>query len=450
MNFRDIRERLLRLKEKQFVQDTATLQVGTVVGNFTQAIVGIFLARILQPELFGIYSLALSLAGFAALFIGIGAHEAITTVLSEAYEKKDKTEVNYALAFLIKLISVSGFIAIGGALIAPFISKLLYQNSSIGSFASISIIGLFISATLLAMTRIVLQVINKIKLMTGLIVLDQLVRSGLSLFLAVVGFGVLGAVTGHLLGAVVIFFVAMLVWQRVQSNFPLIPSLKFLLKLWPKVSIRRYLNFSIWITVDRNIANVFVILPVILTGIFVSAQEVTFFKLAFGYINLALSLLAPISILLNVEFPKQKVRDFNALAANFIRISMYSLITSTILTVGAVLISPVAFVVLYGENFSPSVQYVYGLIIYGAMMGIGVGLGPMWRAINKVRVSIIINLVTLIIGIPVGLFLIRSYGSWGTVAMVTAWFTASQVVSFIYLARFLKSKKPILLDRPRQ
>jgi len=83
-------------------------------------------------------------------------------------------------------------------------------------------------------------------------------------------------------------------------------------------------------------------------------------------------------------------------------------------------------------------------------MGIGVGLGPMWRAINKVRVSIIINLVTLIIGIPVGLFLIRSYGSWGTVAMVTAWFTASQVVSFIYLARFLKSKKPILLDRPRQ
>jgi hypothetical protein len=72
-------------------------------------------------------------------------------------------------------------------------------------------------------------------------------------------------------------------------------------------------------------------------------------------------------------------------------------------------------------------------------MGIGVGLGPMWRAINKVRVSILINTLILVGGIPLGLWLIKNYGLWGSVIMVTIWFTVSHVISFIYLVRKLKT-----------
>ena len=88
----------------------------------------------------------------------------------------------------------------------------------------------------------------------------------------------------------------------------------------------------------------------------------------------------------------------------------------------------------------PGVNYVFGLFVYGALYGIGVGLGPMWRAINKVKVSITINLIILGAGIPLGLFLIRSFGVWGAVIMTTMLFTVSHFVSFIYLARELKRK----------
>ena len=165
----------------------------------------------------------------------------------------------------------------------------------------------------------------------------------------------------------------------------------------------------------------------------------SFFKLAFGYVNLALSLLGPVSILLNIEFPKMIVEDESRLGKNFLKVSLYGLALSAALTSAAVVVSPIAFKILYGTSFAPSVKYVYGLLAYGCLYGIGVGLGPMWRAVNKVKLSIVINLIVLGIGIPLGLLLVKSYGNWGAVIMVTLWFTISHFISFIYLAKNLKA-----------
>jgi len=220
----------------------------------------------------------------------------------------------------------------------------------------------------------------------------------------------------------------------------MLPSIRGLLRQVKNVSIFKYLNFSFWVAVDRNIGALYMILPVVLTGIYVSTWEVSFFKLAFAFVNLALSLLGPVSVLLNIEFPKMKIEDGQKLARNFIKVSMYGLLLSSVLTAGAVVVSPLAFRLLYGESFMPSVSYVFGLFVYGALFGIGVGLGPMWRAINKVKVSIIINCIVLGIGIPLGLLLIKNFGNWGAVIMVTLWFTVSHMASFIYLSRQLKKQ----------
>ena len=62
----------------------------------------------------------------------------------------------------------------------------------------------------------------------------------------------------------------------------------------------------------------------------------------------------------------------------------------------------------------------------------------MWRAVNKVKVSILINTIVLGIGIPLGLLIIKQFGLWGSVIMVTLWFTVSHLTSFIYIAKKLK------------
>lgn len=54
--------RLNQLWQKSFVRNVATLQAGSFAGSIIQAGIGIIIARLLQPELFGVYALVLAVS----------------------------------------------------------------------------------------------------------------------------------------------------------------------------------------------------------------------------------------------------------------------------------------------------------------------------------------------------------------------------------------------------
>jgi dolichol-phosphate mannosyltransferase len=421
-----------------FVRDFATLQAGNIFGNVAQALAGILMARILQPKLFGVYALAFSLAGFMSIFLGVGAQDAVTTIVGEAYAKKDHEKTHEALAFLAKITLIMGAIALIGALFAPLIAKGLYKNYMIGVYAMVVVFASIISTTFFSFSMIGLQVVNKIKAMTLLGLTDQLSRVLLALAFVIFGFGVAGIVSGHFIGASAVFIISVIIWRNLTKKFMAFPPIRSLWRHLKTVSLKKYFGFSFLIAMDRNLSNLYNIFPVLLTGIYISTTGVTFFKLAFGYMNLALSFLGPIGTLLNVEFPKMKVDNIQRLSKNFVRISLYGLGLSALLTLGAAIVSPLAFGILYGPNFAPSVKYVYGLIPYGAFLGIGIGLGSILRALNKVKFSIILHIFNLGIGVPLALLLIKYFGAWGTVAVVTAWYTIAHFVTFFYVRGLLK------------
>jgi len=433
--------KVLNLRQHPFVRNVAMLQVGSFGGAIIQAVVGIIIARLLQPELLGVYSLAFGLAATTSLVIGMGIQEAVSSLLGGAYAQKNKVELENILGFMFKITFLATAVVLVFSAFLPSISDKLYGNSVIGVYAIIITVAAILSSFFFTLAYSAFQVTGRIKALTCLIVTDQSLRSGLSLVLVATGFGVAGAVSGHLIGAVVIFILSASFFVWLKKRDLIFPDLKQLIINAKKANIKKYFSFTLWVALDRNMGNLFMALPVILTGVYVTASEVSFFKLAFGYINLALSFLGPISVLLNVEFPKLQIENREKLAKSFKKVSLYSLALSVLLIVTAVVVSPIAFKILYGENFLPSVPYVAGLIVYGALYGIGVGLGPMWRAIGNVKVSIVINLVILGVGIPFGLWLIKSYGLWGSVVMVTVWFTVSHLVSFVYLFRKLNFKK---------
>lgn len=436
----NLKDHFLYFYRHRFVQQTAILQVGSFGGTIVQAVVGILIARILQPELLGIYSLAFGLASVTSLVIGMGIQEAVSSLLGRAYAQKNEIEIENILGFMFKLTFFATVIVLVFSFFLPNIADKLYGNSIIGIYASIVVVAVVLSSFFFTLAYSTFQVTGRIKSLTGLIVADQSLRSGLSFVFVIAGLGVLGAVSGHLIGAFIIFISSAVLFKGLRKKDLVFPDLYRLMVSAKNVSLKKYFSFTFWVALDRNMGNLFMALPVILTGIYVTASEVSFFRLAFGYVNLALSLLGPISILLNVEFPKLQIENREKLVENFKKVSLYSLALSIALTVGAVIVSPIAFKILYGKNFLPSVPYVAGLIVYGSLYGIGVGLGPMWRAVNGVKISIIINSVILGAGIPLGLWLIKNYGLWGSVVMVTIWFTVSHLTSFVYLLRKLNIK----------
>ena len=436
--------RISNFYQNKFVRRTATLQAGSFGGTIIQAVIGIVIARLLQPELFGTYSLAIGMASMTSLILGMGIQEAVSSLLGRAYAREDKAEVENILGFMLKITFFAALVVIVVSVFLPGIANRLYSNSLIGIYAAIVVVAAIFSSFLFTLNYSAFQVAGRVKSLAVLLLSDQSLRYVLSLTLVVLGFGVLGAVGGQLVGAIIIFILSAILFAKFAKSEPLFPDLSHLLCVAKKVDFKKYFGFTFWVALDRNMGNVFMALPVILTGIYATTTEVSFFKLAFGYMNIVLSLLGPISVLLNVEFPKIQVENREQLCKNFKKISLYSLALSIILSIGAAIVSPVVFRILYGESYLPSIKYVLGLIVYGSLFGIGVGLGPMWRAINKVKVSILINFAILGLGIPLGLWLIKSYGLWGSVIMVTMWFTTSHLLSFVYLTYYLKRQNHVV------
>ncbi len=432
-----IREKISYFRAHTFVRNTAILQAGSMFGNVFQAIAGIIMARVLQPEAFGVYALTFSLAGFISIFLGVGAQDAVTTILGEAYARRDEHEIRSALAFLVKITVIMSFVTLCGAALAPFISMHLYGTSAIGWFASVVICASIVSTTAYSFASIGTQVVGRIRQMTMLGLSDQMLRTTFALSFVIAGLGVGGIVTGHLLGASILCCASIVVWRGLQRDFGVLPRIRELMLSARTAPVRTYLRYSFWIAVDRNLSNLYNILPILLTGIYVTAADVTFFKLAFAYINLALGFLGPIGTLLNVEFPKMKTQGVARLSRNFVRVTMYAVGISTALTLGAALVAPIAFHIFYGSQFAQSVHYVYALIPYGIFMGLGIGLGSMLRAIQKVHVSIMIHTFNLLVGVPLGLMAIRAFGPWGTIGLVTAWYAIAHTIAFLYVRRLL-------------
>ena len=102
------KEKFNYYRQHWFVRHVVTLQTGSFAGTVFQAVVGIFLARLLQPELFGIYALAFGMASIGGILIGAGNQEAVSTLLGSAYAKKEGEEIKNILAYLLKITVYAG------------------------------------------------------------------------------------------------------------------------------------------------------------------------------------------------------------------------------------------------------------------------------------------------------------------------------------------------------
>ncbi|OGN33292.1 MAG: hypothetical protein A3I39_03075 [Candidatus Yanofskybacteria bacterium RIFCSPLOWO2_02_FULL_47_9b] len=433
----NIQERINYFRQHWFVKNLAILQVGNFSNTLIQGLTGIIIARLLQPELFGIYAISFSLAGLLVMVVSFGIQDTGAAIVGGAYAQENHQGTKEAFLFLGRIAFIIAVLSVVAVLVAPTLAEKIYHNSRIGWYAGILVMASFISNTFLNFSALAYQVLGKIKQMTLLTFTDQTLRNILAVVLTALGLGVIGAMSGHLLGAGVMLIISIIVWERLRGNHPVFPSIREFFTQTSRAQVRKHISFSAWVALDKNIATLFNLLPILMVALYVSTTEVTYFKISLAYVNLVLGLMGPISTLLNVELPRMREEDPTILKKNFIRVSMYSLLCSVVLTIGALIISPIALRILYGHSFVPGVKYILGLGIYGAFLGIGIGLGAMWRALNKVKISILINTITLAIGIPGGLYLIKHFGVWGAVIMISAWFTVSHMASFFYIIRHM-------------
>lgn len=440
MRMHSLIDRVKTLATHKFVRQTLFFQAAAAAGTFAQAVVSVVLARRLGPQDYGIYALAFSVASIASIVLASGAQDAVTPHIMRAWTGGDAPTIRRTLGFLLKFIALTACAVALAAVALPVITGHAYGNAAVGHYASIILVASLVSTSFFALTSLMLQVSGRIAALSALAFVDQILRYGAVVVLVLGGYGLLGAALGHLIGAIVVAGIAAGIWAWLARRHVYVPRLRELPQQGQAASLTEHLGSSAWVSADRGLAMLYGALPVAVSGLFLPSAQVAYFKIALGYLQIGFMLLGPISVLLNTEFPRLQAVHGGKIRSHFLRVSLGGMALSTIGSLCMVLVAPKVFHLLYGDQYAASIPYVMGFLGLGVVYGLGIGLGSMWRAIGKVRVSILINLVTLGLGIPLGIWLIMHWQIWGAVMMVTVWYTISHVASFIYLLRVLKSR----------
>lgn len=437
LNF--IYAKIQSLFKHNFVRDTATLQVGTLFSTGLTFIASIVFARALGPEDYGKYGLIFAFTALIGIFLNWGADHATLTLMSGAWANKDKQKIKELIIYFLKLsLYVNGTIGLLAFFAAPLIANNLYHDFGIGSLARWVLLSNILNV-LFSLLIIILQVVRKIKHLAVLENINKIFYIALPIFLVLIGWHLKGIVFGYLIGGVLFFVFSFFFYLIMIKKTDLLPSFQEISDDFFNVPIKKYFRFGFLIAIDKNLANLYSILPMTFLGMFALKTDIGYFKIAFSYIGLSFIFLKPISRLLSVQLPKSNVLGFDVLKKHFFKTAFYSFLIILGLMAPMLFLAKFLVLTFYGEKFLPSVNLIYWLWPYALASSVGIGLGALYRTLNKMKITILTNLIIFILTSPIIYWLIKNFNLKGMLISVTLW-TVIPIISLISYFYFYSKK----------
>lgn len=424
-----------------FFRDASILQVGGFVQFAISFMGSITVARLLGPDGYGAFALAGALAGFFGLGLDAGQGQTVLVHFSRAYAAGEREEAARVAAFYVKA-TILIWICIGVPLFlaAGWLGNALYTRPDIGWYVRLLLVASAISSVT-ALFSLLLQVARRVTALGIMESLDQFLKSGAMALGAWTGLGVGGVAAGQATGAAASSIASLVLYRSYARRDALLPHIRSILARAWNVSLRQYLRFSITIAAAKNLGELHQIGIMFFLGRLASPQDAAFFKIAISYMTLAFFPLGAVSRLLQDQFPKDQVRDPAVLRNHFIKVSFISGAAAAVLGVFLMLLGPFLVGIVYGRPYAGTVPLIQALWWYTAVVGFGIGLGSLYRTLNRLSFAIKLQIGTLTIGMPLSFLLVRMYGPVGAVYGITLMKGLETIIAFSYglsLLRLLK------------
>lgn len=380
-----------------FVKDVGILQVERGAYIILGIANSVVLARILGPESYGLYGLMFAFVGLINILMGWGGYSATLTILTQAYTKKDKQEVLNILSYfmIITLLAIAA-VGLAAVILAPILTQILYHNSQVGVWSRLILISGFVAIIHDLLTS-VLQSIREIKKLAALEVGNKFAYVALPIAFVLLGWRLNGVAWGYLIAAVIFLIISAIMYSWTAKANTLLPSLKQIFLNIRHLKIKKYFTFSFLIAINKNLGSAIALLPVIFLGMFAAPQDVGFFKIASAYVSIPTIFLSPISRILDVQLPKSKIYGSEILKNHFLKTALYSGLITLVLIIPFIVLAPFLVKIFYGPQYIPSIKLIYYLAVTVIVSGYALGLGALYRAIDRVTVSIILSIFQTIL-----------------------------------------------------
>ena len=419
-----------RLLRRRFAREVLTLQAGSFATMGLQCATSVIIANLLNAAPFGVYYQARSLLDLVAMLANLAVGQALITRLAAAHARKDGEETLQVLAYYLKAgLTVSLVEAAVGILGGSYLGAAVLNDPEIGHLARI----LFVSPPLLVTFNMVVLALQSTRQVRRLALLENgalMVGSLLNLGVVALGGGVSGLLYTVAFTPLLTSAAALLVYRSALPSMEGFPSFRQVVRAAPGIPFRRYFAFSALVSVDKNLANLIALAPTLLLGRLAGDAEVAYFRVAS---NLTLTLLAvpmsPISRNLYAKLAEVRARlGAGAVGKPLVQVTLGGLAISTVLTLCLMLAAPYI-LLIYRPEYQPALAVMYALGVRCALLGFGVGLGPLYQVMDAMKLAIASKAIPALVMVAGGWVLVESMGAVGAAWAVSATYLVGDAIS---------------------
>jgi O-antigen/teichoic acid export membrane protein len=349
--------------------------LSTVLIKVINFIITVILARLLDPEHFGLVSIGLVVVNFFEIFRDLGIGAALIY-------KKDDVDKAANTAFFLFPVAAAGFYVIS-YFIAPLAADFFNEPQVEAIIRALSFIFVIWSFGTLPSILLDKNLDFKKKVIPQII--PKIGYGIASVSLALSGFGVWSLVYGRLLFEVMS---VLSIWPVVKWR----PSFKF-----DRTTAIELISYGKQVVGANILVFLISIVDVTVIGRMLGADDLGYYSIAMGISGLLTTQVA--SLMKTVMFPIYSTiqDDLNNLKKAFIQTLIYVSLISIPASIGTFIIASDFVKVVYGSKWLPAVAALQVLCFYGLNRSLLVTVENLYLAAGKPEVRTKLNLLQLVL-----------------------------------------------------
>jgi O-antigen/teichoic acid export membrane protein len=390
------------------------LFIGVAVSTVIMAVGSIILARLLLPEEYGLYSVALIPSYMIILFRDWGVNSAITRYVANLRAaNKDEDIQNVIVGGLVFETATGLGLSLISVILAGSIASVLFHRPESASLISIVSIAIF-SGSLLTASQSSFIGFENMKLNSLTLICQAVVKTAVGPLLILLGFGVLGAVLGYVLGflaagiigVTAVYLVFLKNLAKLQTNRrPLSKTIKTMLKYGVPLSVSSILGG--FLTQFYGFMMVF----------FCSDTMIGNYTVATNFAVLLTFFSIPIATVLFPAFAKLDPHNEKSLLRTVFASSVkYTTLLLVPATMAVMALSKPMISILFGEKWTYSPMFLALYVTGNLAVALGsLSLGGFLAGVGETKIQMKLGILTIFIGIPLAFILIPTYGITGVI-----------------------------------
>jgi O-antigen/teichoic acid export membrane protein len=385
---------------------------GLLASTIISAVGAIILALVLGENNYGLYAVALTTPTLIGLFQDLGINYAVTR-----YSARLNTENKTAE---IRSIFLSGFIfktLLGLALsllcllLAPYLAVNLFHRPTIVPLIQ-AVSFIILGQALVNTATAAFTGLEKMHLNSAMVVSQSIIKTILAPALVLLGLGLYGAVIGNTVAYLITALIGILLVGTIYRNLPSLASNK----LEIKKNIKVLLRFGLPLSFGDVIGSFLMQFYSFILAIFVANNAlIGNYTLASNFTVLITFVAIPINTMLFPAFSKLDADTEQTTLKNVYQASVkYStLLVMPVIAIMMALAQP-GISTIFGHSYSQAPFYLSLLAINYAFLAFGMySTNNLINSQNQSAIKIVLALVTVAIGVPLGLITIPRYGVLG-------------------------------------